>query len=37
MPYITYPDGHKRYYMWTNNKYGYIRKKGKIYRFPLPK
>jgi hypothetical protein len=37
MPYITYPDGHKTYYMWTNKKYGYIRRKNKIYRYPLPK
>ena len=37
MPFITYPDGHITFFMWINNEYGYIRRNGKIYRYPLPK
>jgi hypothetical protein len=37
MPFITYPDGHKTFFMWINKEYGYIRRNGKIYRYHLPK
>ena len=37
MPFIIYPDGHRTYYMWTNKKHGFIKRDGKIYRYPLPK
>ena len=32
----VYPDGKILHFMWINGKYGYIRKKDKVLRYPIP-
>lgn len=32
----VYPDGTVRHFMWINKKYGYVREKDKVLRYPLP-
>ena len=36
---IKYPDGHITNYQWINKEkgYGYIYRKGKVIRYPIPK
>ncbi len=36
MPKITYPNGKTINFMWLKGKYGYIRRKRKVCRYPLP-
>jgi hypothetical protein len=33
---IKYPSGTVIKFMWIKGKYGYIRTKNKVYRYPLP-
>ena len=33
---VVYPNGHEINFMWTNKKFGYVRKGKKLYRYPLP-
>ena len=34
---VVYPKGKIVNYMWIDKKYGYIRRKGKVYCYSLPK
>ena len=33
---VKYPDGTKVKFQWIKGKYGYIKRSGKVYRYPLP-
>jgi len=33
---ITYPSGKTCNFAWITKKYGYFKRHGKIYRYPLP-